>query len=177
MTARTKPNVIVLMGVSGCGKSTIGEHLGTALGWPYADADSFHPPANVAKMSAGNALDDNDRAPWLAAIAAHIDAARNAGTHAIVSCSALKRVYRNVLIGARGDVALVFLDGSKEAIAKRLSARHAHFMPPALLDSQFAALERPAANEHPLTVSIEQSPDAIVAAIVSGLGLTRAPAH
>ena len=173
MNARTKPNVIVLMGVSGCGKSTIGEHLGAALGWPYADADSFHPPANVAKMSAGHALNDHDRAPWLTAIVAHIDAARNAGAHAIVSCSALKRVYRNVLIGARNDVALVFLDGSKEAIAKRLSARHAHFMPPALLDSQFAALEQPSADEHALIVSVEQTPDAIVGAIISGLELAK----
>ena len=117
------PAVILLMGVSGSGKSTIGAALSKRLGWPYADADEFHPPANVAKMSTGQPLTDDDRWPWLNAIAAHIDRVRAEGRNAIVSCSALKRVYRDILIGAREDVRLVLLDGTKEEIFARMSAR------------------------------------------------------
>ena len=133
------------MGVSGSGKSTIGAALSQQLGWPYADADEFHPPANVAKMSAGHPLNDDDRRPWLEAIAAYIDSVRGKGEHAIVSCSALKRAYRDVIVGERADVRLVLLDGTKEEIFARMSARKEHFMPPTLLDSQFATLERPVA--------------------------------
>lgn len=165
----TLPSVIVLMGVAGSGKSTVGAALSKKLGWPYADADEFHPPANVAKMSAGIALTDEDRWPWLAAIAAHIDEARAAGRHAIVSCSALKRVYRDILIGARADVRLVLLDGTKEEIYARMSARKDHFMPLSLLDSQFAALERPGAGEQPVVASINGTPDGIADAIVAAL--------
>ncbi len=158
------------MGVAGSGKTTIGAALSQRLGWPYADADEFHPPANVAKMSAGQPLTDDDRWPWLAAIAAHIDAARAANRHAIVSCSALKRVYRDILIGAREDVRLVLLNGTKKEIFDRMSARKDHFMPLSLLDSQFATLERPGADERPLVVSINGTPKEIAAAIVAGIG-------
>jgi len=164
------PAVIVLMGVSGSGKSTIGAALSRKLGWPYADADEFHPAANVAKMSAGQPLTDEDRWPWLAAIAAHIDIARAEGRHAIVSCSALKRVYRDILIGARDDVRLVLLDGTKEEIFARMRARKDHFMPLALLDSQFATLERPGVDERPVVVSIDGTPEKIADAIIAELG-------
>jgi len=164
------PSVIVLMGVSGSGKSTIGAALSKELGWPYADADEFHPPANVAKMKSGQPLTDDDRWPWLEAIAAHIDSAREKGRHAIVSCSALKRVYRDILIGARDDVRLVLLDGTRDEIFARMSARKDHFMPLALLDSQFATLERPGAEERPVVVSINGTPEEIAAAIVAGIG-------
>ncbi|HMN72135.1 MAG TPA: gluconokinase [Rhodoblastus sp.] len=170
MTDNPLPAVIVLMGVAGSGKSTIGVALSKKLGWPYADADEFHPPANVAKMSAGTPLTDEDRWPWLAAIAAHIDRARESGRHAIVSCSALKRAYRDVLIGAREDVRLVLLDGTKEEIFARMSARKDHFMPLSLLDSQFATLERPEADERPVVVSIDGTPDEIAEKIVVGIG-------
>lgn len=159
------PAVILLMGVSGSGKSTIGAALSQKLGWPYADADEFHPPANVAKMRSGQPLTDDDRRPWLQAIAAHIDKTREKGGHAIVSCSALKRVYRDILVGAREDVRLVLLDGAKEEIFARMSARKDHFMPLALLDSQFATLERPGADERPVVVSINGTPEEIAAAI------------
>lgn len=163
------PAVIVLMGVSGSGKSTIGAALSQKLGWPYADADEFHPASNVAKMSAGQPLTDEDRWPWLAAIAAHIDRARAEGRHAIVSCSALKRVYRDILIGPRADVRLVLLDGTKDEIFARMSARKDHFMPLALLDSQFATLERPGADERPVVVSINGAPGEIADSIATAL--------
>lgn len=164
---RPLPAVLVLMGVSGCGKSTIGAALSQKLGWPYADADEFHPPANVAKMSAGEPLTDVDRKPWLDAIAAHIDRVRENGGHAIVSCSALKRAYRDIIVGSRADVRLVLLDGQKDEIFARMSARKDHFMPLSLLDSQFATLERPGADENPLVVSIVRTPADIAADIAA----------
>lgn len=162
--------VIVLMGVSGCGKSTLGSLLSRRLGWPFRDADTFHPPANVAKMSAGQPLDDEDRKPWLAAIAAWIDARRAGGECAIVSCSALKRRYRDVIAGARPDVQLVHLAGTREVIGERLSARKGHFMPASLLASQFAALEPPGADEHAIVVDVAEPPDAILAQILTRIG-------
>ena len=165
------PSVLVLMGVAGSGKTTIGLALSRRLGWPYADADDYHPAANVAKMSAGHPLDDKDRWPWLEAIAADIDRVRAAHGHAIISCSALKKAYRDVIVGARADVRLVLLDGSKEEIARRMAARKNHFMPIGLLDSQFATLERPTADERPIVVSIAKSPDEIADEIRRALNL------
>jgi gluconokinase len=162
------------MGVSGSGKTTIGQALASRLGWVFADADTFHPPENIAKMSAGEPLDDDDRAPWLAAIAARIDEWRGRGEHGVVTCSALKRRYRDVIVGKRLDVRLVYLDGGRELIAARLAERRGHFMPGALLDSQFAALEAPAADEHPLIVSIDRPVAAIVETLV--IALSQAPA-
>lgn len=159
------------MGVSGSGKTTIGEAIAARLGWRFADADAFHPPANIAKMSAGQPLDDNDRAPWLAAIAARIDEWLDAGECGVVTCSALKRRYRAVVLGDRAGVRLVYLDGSRALIAARLRAREGHFMPSALLDSQFEALEPPGPDEHPLIVPIDRP----VAEIVDGLVMLLKP--
>ena len=133
------------------------------------EGDKLHPPANVAKMQSGTPLTDEDRWPWLRAIAREIDAMRARGESAVVACSALKRAYRDILIGDRPDVVLVYLQGSKELIAGRMAARKNHFMPPALLDSQFATLEEPGDDEHPIVVSIEPPPDAIVDEVVRKL--------
>lgn len=144
------PLVVVVMGVSGSGKTTIGLALAERLGVPYADADDFHPPANIEKMAAGHPLTDGEREPWLAAIAAWITAqsARHGG---VVTCSALKRRYRDLLRTAAGRIWFLHLDGSPGLIADRLRSRSGHFMPPALLDSQFADLE-PLTPEEPGTV-------------------------
>jgi gluconokinase len=165
------PCALVVMGVSGSGKSTIAEQLAARLGWRYVDGDLFHPPANVAKMSAGHPLTDEDRWPWLRAIAAEIDRRAAAGTRAVVACSALKHAYRDILVHGRDDVRIVFLDGAKDLIEKRLAARKGHFMPPGLLDSQFKPLEPPQPSERPITVSIDASVDGIVDNIVRQLEL------
>jgi gluconokinase len=157
------------MGVSGSGKSTIGEHLAKRLGWPYEDADQFHPASNVAKMSAGHPLTDEDRWPWLNAIAAEIDRVCEADERVVIGCSALKRAYRDVLLHGRTDVRLVYLDGSQALIADRLGRRKDHFMPPGLLTSQFDTLEPPTRDEHPLTVSIDAPVEAIVENVVRQL--------
>jgi gluconokinase len=167
--ARLQPAVLVVMGVSGCGKTTVGTLLAQTLQWEFGDADKFHPPANVAKMKEGIPLTDEDRWPWLRAIAGWIDKTRSAGRRGVVGCSALKRRYRDILIGARTDVRLVYLKGSEELIARRMAMRHGHFMPPSLLASQFAALEEPGPDERPITVSIEPQPREIVAQILSRL--------
>src|SRR5205823_11723772 len=158
------------MGVSGSGKSTIGEQLAKRLSWSYEDGDKFHPPANVAKMSAGHPLTDEDRWPWLQAIADEIDRLAAAGERAVIACSALKRAYRDVLVHGRDDVRIVYLDGTQQLIAGRLAARKGHFMPPTLLESQFKTLEPPAPDERPLTVSIDASVETIVADILRRLG-------
>jgi gluconokinase len=161
---------IVVMGVSGAGKSTVGQLIAERLGCPFRDADSFHPPANIAKMSSGQPLTDEDRWPWLAAIAAWIAEHRAAGTTCVVTCSALKRVYRDIVTDhQRADVRLVHLVGSFDLIAARLAARKGHFMPPALLKSQFDALEPPAADEHVITVSIDTTPEEIAARVAAQL--------
>lgn len=170
-SARPKPAVIVVMGVASSGKTSLGERLAEQLAWPFRDADSFHPPENVAKMAGGTPLNDEDRKPWLAAIAAWIDDLRASGKNGIVTCSALKHAYRRVIIGDRQDVALVYLKGSRELIGARMAQRQHHFMPPALLDSQFAALEEPGEDERPLVVSVESSKDAIVSDVLMRLGL------
>lgn len=169
--ASEPPCALVVMGVSGSGKSTIAERLAARIGWRYVDGDLFHPPANVAKMSAGHPLTDEDRWPWLRAIAAEIDRLAAAGERAVVACSALKRAYRDILVHGRDDVRIVFLDGSQDLIAKRLAARKGHFMPPGLLDSQFRTLEPPQPNERPVMVSIDASVDEIVDDIVRQLEL------
>lgn len=161
--------IIVMMGVSGSGKTTIARGVAERLGWKLVEGDSFHPPANVAKMAAGTPLTDEDRWPWLRAIAHEIDAMRAQGVSAVVACSALKRAYRAILLGDRPDVMLVYLQGSQQLIAGRLVARKGHFMPPALLDSQFATLEEPGADEHPIVVSIAPAPEAIIDDVVQQL--------
>ena len=166
-----KPAVIVVMGVASSGKTSLGERLAAHLGWAFRDADSFHPPENVAKMAGGTPLNDEDRKPWLAAIAAWIDELRAKGEHGIVTCSALKRAYRRVIVGDRPDVALVYLKGSRALIGERMAARQHHFMPPALLDSQFATLEEPGKDERPLVVPVDLPKDEIERKVLSELGL------
>ena len=154
--------IAVMMGVSGSGKTTIAEGVAQREGWKLLEGDAFHPPANVEKMRHGHPLTDEDRWPWLRAIAAEIDAMRARGESAVVACSALKRAYRDILIGDRPGVVLVYLRGSHELIAARMAARKGHFMPPALLDSQFATLEEPRPDEHPIVVSVAPPPAAII---------------
>jgi gluconokinase len=166
-----QPSVIVVMGVSGSGKSTIAAMLAIRLGWLYEDGDWFHPPANVEKMHAGKPLTDEDRRPWLQSIATWIDEARRADKRAVIACSALKRAYRNILVGDRRDVRLVYLKGDQALIARRMAVRHGHFMPPSLLDSQFATLQEPDADERAIVVSIEPRPNVIADAIIAKLGL------
>jgi gluconokinase len=163
------PCALVVMGVSGSGKSTVAAKLATRLGWSFEDGDKFHPASNVAKMSAGHPLTDEDRWPWLQAIADEIDRVCKAGKHAVIACSALKRAYRDVLVHGRDDVRIVYLKGTQELIANRLAQRKHHFMPAGLLDSQFKTLEPPAANENPINVSIDAPVDAIVDDVVSQL--------
>lgn len=163
--------VAVVMGVSGSGKTTVAALLAGRLGWEFAEADDFHPPANVAKMRGGTPLDDADRMPWLRAIAAQIERWRAEHTSGIVTCSALKRRYRDIIIGDRPGVRLVYLKGPRELILHRMAARHGHFMPVSLLDSQFADLEEPGPDERPITVSIGDPPAVLVAEITAALGL------
>jgi gluconokinase len=168
--ADISPSALIVMGVSGSGKTTVGEQLASRLGWRYADADEFHPPSNIAKMSAGHPLTDEDRWPWLKAIAAEIDRVRAAGNHLVVGCSALKRAYRDILVHDREDVRLIYLEGTQALIAGRLNERKGHFMPPGLLTSQFKTLEPPTPDERPIKVSIDTTADAIVDDILRQLG-------
>lgn len=160
-----RPALVVVMGVSGSGKSTVGAALAQRLRVPFADADDFHPEANIAKMSAGTPLDDRDRHPWLEAIGAWLR--EHDDTGAVMSCSALKRRYRDQLRHHAARVELVHLHGSPEIIARRQASRPGHFMPASLLASQFATLEPLAPDEHGLTIDVDQSIDAIVQAYVT----------
>ena len=165
------PCALVVMGVSGSGKSTVAALVAERLGWTFADGDDFHTPESIARMQEGHPLDDAARQPWLGRIRAWIDARVAAGENAVVACSALKRAYRRTLIGDPRRVRIVFLEGSRAVIQDRILARHGHFMPASLLDSQFAALEPPGPEEDPITVGIEDGPDAIVAAIATRLDI------
>jgi len=160
----------VVMGVSGCGKSTVGRELADARGAAYVEGDAFHPPANVAKMSAGQPLDDDDRADWLRALQQQIRGARERNVNLVVSCSALKRRYRDLL--REGDPALRFahLHGPRDLIAERLSARRDHYMPPLLLDSQLAALEPLEQDEMGINLDIRQAPAQLVNEILASEG-------
>jgi gluconokinase len=160
------PPLFIVMGVAGTGKTTVGALLAGRLGWRYAEADDFHPADNVAKMAAGMPLTDADREPWLAAIGRWIDERGAAGEPGVVTCSGLKRVYRDRLRQGRPQVRVVFLEGSRELITRRLTARHGHFMRVEMLDSQFADLEPPQPGEGVTEVSVEPPPDEIVEAIL-----------
>ena len=166
---RGLPSVLLVMGVAGSGKTTVGSLLAETLGWQFRDGDAFHPAANVAKMSGGVPLTDEDRWPWLRAIRAWIDELKVSGQHGVVASSALKRSYRDLLVATDGGVRIVFLKGNKDLIASRMTQRRDHFMPPALLDSQLAALEEPGPDEDPIKVGIEPSPDEIVRTIIEEL--------
>ncbi len=159
--------LFVVMGVAGAGKSVIGALLAGALGVEFVEGDAYHPADNVAKMSAGTPLTDEDRQGWLAAIAARLADARRAGTGLVVSCSALKRAYRDVLRAGESDVQFVYLEGSRDLLTQRLAGRRGHFMPPALRDSQLAILEPPAPDEHAWVCDIREPPDQIVASLAT----------
>ncbi|KQP41371.1 carbohydrate kinase [Methylobacterium sp. Leaf104] len=165
------PMVLVVMGVSGSGKSTVASRLAERLGWDFVDGDSFHTPEHVAKMRAGHPLDDDDRAPWLAAIGAWIDTQLQRRASGVVVCSALRRAYRDVLVRGRAGVRIVYLEGDRAVIEGRLARRQGHFMPAGLLDTQFAILEPPGPEENAVAVGIDGAPEAIVATILARLGL------
>jgi gluconokinase len=160
--------VVVVMGVTGSGKSTVGAALAGRLGLPYADADDFHPAANIAKMSAGTPLDEDDRRPWLAAVAAWMGAHRPTG--GVVSCSALRRRYRDVLRGQAPDAAFLHLSGPPEMVVRRVAGRPAHFMPVALVRSQFETLEPLDADERGTALPLNLPVDRIVALFLDWLG-------
>lgn len=169
MTDASPFSALIVMGVASSGKSTIAKKLAEKLGWTFEDGDDFHPQANVAKMSAGQPLTDDDRWPWLQSIADEIDKVSGSGGQVVVACSALKRAYRDVLVHGRGDIGIVYLDGSRELIGERMAARKGHFMPPGLLDSQFKTLEPPTPDERPISVSIDAPVETIVDAIADQL--------
>jgi ribose 5-phosphate isomerase A len=167
---RGSPPILVVMGVSGAGKTTIGEELAARLGWPFEEGDSLHPEANVAKMHAGIPLTDADRQPWLTRVAAWIDGQRAAKRPGIITCSALKRAYRDVIIGDRPEVRLVYLRGGRDLIAEHLSGRKGHFMPASLLQSQIDTLEGPDPDEDPLIVDVGPSAAQVADEIIRQLG-------
>lgn len=154
------------MGVSGCGKSTVGKALASRLGWEFHDGDDFHPPANKAKQNAGIPLDDSDRKPWLDSIRKFMESAHLDGRHLVIACSALRERYRDWLGRGLPWVQFVHLHGEKELIRQRLLARRGHFMSPHLLDNQFATLEPPS---DAITIDVGPSPDQIAALIASRL--------
>jgi carbohydrate kinase (thermoresistant glucokinase family) len=168
-SAFDRPTAAVVMGVSGAGKTTIGQRLAKRLDWKFAEGDSFHPPRNIAKMESGQPLTDADREPWLTTIARVIDAWRGRGQQGVITCSALKKTYRRKIVGDHRDVRLVYLDGSRELLAERIAGRQGHFMPASLLDSQLATLEPPGPDEDPICVSIDKPIEDIVERIVAAL--------
>ncbi|MCX8452516.1 gluconokinase [Paenarthrobacter ureafaciens] len=169
MAKTAQQPVLVIMGVSGSGKSTVAGVLAGKLCWDLAEGDDLHPEANVAKMHAGQALTDEDRWPWLGTIADWIKAHTAAGTPAIITCSALKKKYRDVLRGE--GVVFVFLQGSKDRISDRLASRHGHFMPASLLESQFEALEEPTEDENYVSLCVSASPAEEADEVIERLGL------
>jgi len=161
--------IVLVMGVSGSGKSTVGRLVADRLGWEYIDADAYHSPENIAKMRDGQALTDEDRREWIATLADIVERAREGGHSIVLGCSALKRAYRDAILDRRrDDVLLVHLAGTAPLIHERMEARQ-HFMSPATLESQFAALEPPQASEQPLVLDIRQQPEALAAAVLDEL--------
>ena len=171
------PSVIIVMGVSGSGKTTVASPLAQRLHWRFVEGDSLHSAANVARMREGIPLTDEDRWPWLDAIALWIDAARAAGVPCIVTCSALKRAYRERLVAGHDDARFVYLKGTPRLVTQRMAARTGHYMPLSLLRSQFDTLEEPGSDENPLVVPIEASPEEIVASIIANLRLDKGLVH
>jgi carbohydrate kinase (thermoresistant glucokinase family) len=164
-----RPFILVVMGVSGAGKTTLAQGLADTLNVPFKEGDTLHPPANVAKMKAGQPLSDEDRAPWLARIKAWIDTELDQGRSGIVTCSALKRAYRDVLRANRPSVVLVYIEGENSLIRGRLEGRKGHFMPASLLASQFATLEPPAESEQAIVVSAADTPGDQVRGVTEAL--------
>ena len=173
--ARLRAVIVIVSGVAGSGKTTVGTRLAKRLGWRFADADSFHSVANVAKMHAGIPLTDEDRAPWLRAITGWMDDLEAGGESGVITCSALKRRYRDELLAGRPSARMVFLEVSKEDLAQRLSHRMGHFFPEKLLDSQLAAFEPPASDERVLIQQEDGGPAQTVDEIVTRLGLDPQP--
>ena len=174
---RGSPPILVIMGVSGTGKSTVAQDLAARLGWPFEEGDGLHPEANVAKMHAGIPLTDADRQPWLERVAAWIDAQRARKQPGIITCSALKRSYRQIIIGDRPEVRLVYLRGGRDVIARHLAARRGHFMPASLLQSQIDTLEEPGPDEDPLTVDVGPPAGEVAEQIILLLGTSKAVAQ
>ena len=170
----TAPRAIVVAGVSGSGKTTVGRRLADHLGWAYVEADDHHPPANIEKMRRGEALNDDDRAPWLAALRSELDRRLDAGDGVVLTSSALKAAYRRVLTDGRPEVAIVLLHGPPRLLAARLDARQDHFFDPRLLRSQLETLELPGPSESALVVGVSADPNAIVQRILHDLGLPTA---
>jgi gluconokinase/shikimate kinase len=170
-TSIEKPVVLVLMGVSGCGKTTVAAILSGRLDWPFEEGDALHPQSNIDKMHAGHPLTDEDRAPWLEKIALWVEECLDAGESGLITCSALKRSYRDIINRRGHGIRFVYLAGSKETIAARLAARHGHFMPSTLLDSQFEALQEPAADEPAIRIDIGPAPSVIANEIINTLDL------
>ncbi len=164
--------IVLVAGVAGSGKTTVGALLARRLGWPFEDGDALHPAANIAKMHAGLPLTDEDRRPWLAAVMAWLDAQAAAGEPAVIACSALKRRYRDQLRQGRPELHIVFLQADRAILAARLASRHGHFFQPALLDSQLADAEIPPPSEPALVVRADQPAAAMAAEITGRLGLT-----
>jgi gluconokinase len=159
--------IVVIMGAAGSGKTTVGQRLAAALGWPFFDGDDFHPPASVAKMASGVPLDDDDREPWLARLRELIDEHASAGASAVIACSALRRRYRERLLAGCSEARLVYLEADAALLAQRLAARAGHFFPAALLESQLAALEPP---EDAIAIHAGQPVADIVSAVIEALG-------
>jgi carbohydrate kinase (thermoresistant glucokinase family) len=174
IVAVAKPVVLVLMGVSGCGKTTVGRILADRLGWAFEEGDILHPQSNIEKMSAGHPLTDADRERWLASIAEWVGARLDSGENGVITCSALKRRYRDVINRRGSGVVFGFLAGTRATIADRLAARAGHFMPPILLDSQLADLEDPEPDEPHIRVDIGPPSNAIAQSILRELGLASA---
>lgn len=163
------PSVVLVMGASGAGKTSVARLLAERLGVELLDADALHSKANVRKMESGVALTDKDRRPWLEQVARRIGELRAAGRPVVVACSALRRAYRELLIGGREDARLVYLKGDARLLGERMKLRQGHFMPASLLQSQLATLEEPQADEQPIAVAIDQGLEAIVAEILGRL--------
>jgi len=172
---RLRAVIVIVAGVAGSGKTTVGTQLATRLGWRFADADGFHSAVNVAKMRAGFPLTDKDRAPWLRAITSWMDDIEAAGESAVITCSALRRRYRDELLSGRPAATMVFLEVSREDLVQRLSHRTGHFFPEKLLDSQLAAFEPPTPDERVLTLLEDGGPAHMVDEIVTRLGLDPQP--
>ena len=165
----TPPPILVVMGVSGCGKSTVGRQLADALGLPFLEGDDFHPAENVERMAAGIALTDADREGWLRTLAERISAAAGQGAGLVLSCSALKRRYRDMLREGSADLRFVYLHGAPDVLARRMAQRTRHYMPPSLLDSQLATLEPPAPDERALAFDLQLPTHVVVATVISAL--------
>ena len=169
----SRPLYLVVMGVTGCGKSTVAARLAARLGWPMVEGDQFHSAANIEKMRAGIPLDDADREPWLRQIAAAIEGWRVAGRPGVITCSALRRRYRAMIAAGKDDVWFVYLRGSRTLIAARLAERQGHFMPASLLDSQFETLEEPAAPERVITVELALPAETLTEAVLQEVAALR----